>query len=390
MATIKILDGGLGTSLGDQYNIKFDSATTPLWASDLLVTDPTTLEACQRDFGNAGVDILLTATYQVSASGFALTKTPTHPDGIPVSAVGPYLTRSVDIAEAAKVRDAAAVALSLGPYGACMIPGQEYSGAYDAEHDSEEALYRWHLERLRMFVEADGGRLVGRLQYVAFETLPRLDEVRAVRRAIRDSGITAPYWIACVFPGDEGVLPDGSSIEGVVRAAVGHLEGGSVPWGIGMNCTKIHKLPGLVERFGVAVDGALKDGIIGTAPCLVLYPDGTNGEVYNTTTQVWEKPDGLGDNVRVSVSPGYGPFLGVLSDGFADFGFRNLGKNNWPRWSMMLMNGVISKSSSSVDAAKLLTMISESSKSSFNSINQPTWQKHGSFTKSLKQNMVEN
>ncbi|KAJ6097650.1 hypothetical protein N7499_002024 [Penicillium canescens] len=287
MATIKILDGGLGTSLGDQYNKKFDSATTPLWASDLLVTDPTTLEACQRDFGNAGVDILLTATYQVSASGFALTKTLTHPDGIPASAVGPYLTRSVDIAEAAKVRDAAAVALSLGPYGACMIPGQEYSGAYDAEHDSEEALYRWHLERLRMFVEADGGRLVGRLQYVAFETLPRLDEVRAVRRAIRDSGITAPYWIACVFPGDEGVLPDGSSIEGVVRAAVGPLEGERA-------------LGNWDELFGVAVDGAVKDGIVGTAPCLVLYPDGTNGEVYNTTTQVWEKPDGLGDNVRAS------------------------------------------------------------------------------------------
>jgi hypothetical protein len=157
-----------------------------------------------------------------------------------------------------------------------------------------------------------------------------------------------------------------------------------------MNCTKIHKLPGLVERFGVAVDGAVKNGIVGAAPYLVLYPDGTNGEVYNTTTQVWEKPDGLGDNVRGSVSPGYGPFLGVLSDGFADFGFRNLGKNNWPRWSMILMTGVISRSSSSVDAAKLLTMISESSKSSFKSINQPIWQKHGLFTMSLKQNMVEN
>jgi hypothetical protein len=131
-----------------------------------------------------------------------------------------------------------------------------------------------------------------------------------------------------------------------------------------------------VERFGVAVDRAVKDGVVGTAPCLVLYPDGTNGEVYNTTTQVWEKPGGLGDNVRDSVSPGYGLFLGALSDGFADFGFRNLGKNNWPRWSMMLITRVISRSSSLVDAAKLLTMISESSKSSFKSIDQPTWQKH--------------
>ena len=27
-------------------------------------------------------------------------------------------------------------------------------------------------------------------------------------------------------------------------------------------------------------------------PALVLYPDGTNGEVYNTATQTWEIPDG--------------------------------------------------------------------------------------------------
>ncbi|KAJ5317640.1 hypothetical protein PENANT_c038G07521 [Penicillium antarcticum] len=315
MATIKILDGGLGTSLGDQYNIKFDSATTPLWASHLLVSDPATLQACQQDFGNAGVDILLTATYQVSARGFALTKTQAHPDGIPASAVGPYLTRSVDIAEAAKVHDAAAVALSLGPYGACMIPGQEYSGAYDAEHDNEEALYVWHLERLRMFVEADEGKLGDRLHYVAFETLPRLDEVRAVRRAIRDSGITAPYWVACVFPGDEGVLPDGSDIDSVVRAAVGPIEGGKAPWGIGMNCTKIHKLPGLVEKFGTAVDAAIKEGIVDAAPSLVLYPDGTNGEVYNTTTQVWEKPDGLGDNVRDS-EPWENQLAKVVNDAY--------------------------------------------------------------------------
>jgi homocysteine S-methyltransferase len=388
MATIKILDGGLGTSLGDLYNIKFDSATTPLWASHLLVSDPKTLEACQKDFGNAGVDILLTATYQVSAKGFALTKTPTHPAGIPADAVGQYLTRSVDIAEAAKVRDSAAVALSLGPYGACMIPGQEYSGAYDAEHDNEEALYAWHLERLRMFVEADGGSLVERLQYVAFETLPRLDEVRAVRRAIRDSGITAPYWVACVFPGDEGVLPDGSSIDDVVRAAVGPVEGGNVPWGIGMNCTKIHKLPGLVEKFGVAVGEAVQEGIVATAPYLVLYPDGTNGEVYNTTTQVWEKPDGLGDNVRDSVSPEVGPFVGGLKDGYADAVFRSLGRSSWPRWLMMLMVRVISRSFLLVDAVKLLIMISESSKSSSRSIDQYLWQKMNNYNV-FKQNMVE-
>ncbi|CAG7993368.1 unnamed protein product [Penicillium nalgiovense] len=180
-----------------------------------------------------------------------------------------------------------------------MIPGQEYSGSYDAEHDSEESLYLWHLDRLRMFAEADG-ELVSRVRYVAFETLPRLDEVRAVRRAIRDSAFRVPFWIACVFPRDDDLLPDGSSVEEVVRAAVAPMEGGDVPWGIGINCTKMYKLAGLVDLFGRAVAGAVAEGQVSAVPSLVLYPDGTNGEVYNTTTQVWEKQDGLGDNVNAN------------------------------------------------------------------------------------------
>lgn len=260
----------------------------------MLVSDPSTLEACQTDFGHAGVDILLTATYQVSPEGFERTKTAQYPDGIPRSAISPYLRTAVDVASRAKVRETAGVALSLGPYGACMIPGQEYSGAYDANHDSEERLYVWHLDRLKMFVDAG---VVDKLKYVAFETLPRLDEVRAVRRAIRDSGIQAPLWITCVFPRDDELLPDGAEVAQVVRAMLGS-DGGPMPWGIGINCTKMHKLSGLVDLFGQSV----KDIVGDDAPTLVLYPDGTNGEVYNTTTQVWERPSEKGDNMSDNVS----------------------------------------------------------------------------------------
>jgi homocysteine S-methyltransferase len=304
MATVQILDGGLGTSLQDQYGVSFDSTTTPLWSTHLLVSDPTTLHACQKDFGNAGVDVLLTATYQVSPKGFARTKTSEYPNGIPKNAIGQYLQTAVDVAERAKVRDSTKIALSLGPYGACMIPGQEYSGAYDPEHDSEEALYRWHLDRLRLFLEAEGD-LISRMQYVAFETLPRLDEIRAVRRAIHDSGITVPFWIACVFPREDDLLPDGSSIDQVVNAAIAPIDGGCVPWGIGINCTKLHKLSGLLESFGNCVSAAIAAGDISAMPSFVLYPDGTNGEVYNTTTQVWEKPadfNANGDRDTVSLS----------------------------------------------------------------------------------------
>lgn len=348
MANVQILDGGLGTSLGDLYNIQFSSSTTPLWASHMLVSDPSTLEACQTDFGRAGVDILLTATYQVSPEGFKRTKTTEYPNGIPQSAIAPYLRTAVDVACRAKVRESASVALSLGPYGACMIPGQEYSGAYDSEHDSEESLYAWHLQRLRMFVDAG---VVGQLKYVAFETLPRLDEVRAVRRAMKDSGIQVPFWIACVFPRDDELLPDGSEVGEVVQAMLGS-EGGPVPWGIGINCTKMHKLSGLVDSFGQSVKE-----IAGDAPSLVLYPDGTNGEVYNTTTQVWEKPSELNDNVSDVSTECH---LWCLESGFADLKYSDLGRFSWLRWSMNHTKRATSNRSLLVDAARLLTRISRS------------------------------
>ncbi|CAL5871932.1 uncharacterized protein PFLUO_LOCUS6187 [Penicillium psychrofluorescens] len=291
MVSVQILDGGLGTSLQDKYGVKFDSST-PLWASHLLVADPATLQACQQDFVDAGTDVLLTATYQVSAEGFKRTRTADFPNGVPKNAIGPFLRTALDVAERAKGSANTKIALSLGPYGACMIPGQEYSGKYDVEHDNEEALFRWHLDRLRLFAEAEVN-LTRRVQYVSFETLPRLDEVRAVRRAIRAAAIEIPFWISCVFPEKDDVLPDGSSIEQVVSAAVDFGEDAGSPWGIGINCTKIHKLPSLVSKFGDSLAAR-----VGAGPCLVLYPDGTNGEVYNTTTQTWEKPADSRDDAK--------------------------------------------------------------------------------------------
>ncbi|GFN12676.1 homocysteine S-methyltransferase family protein [Aspergillus tubingensis] len=294
---ILILDGGLGTSLQDHYNITFSSDTTPLWSSHLMISDPKTLLSCQRDFTTtAAVDVLLTATYQVSPEGFQRTKTPSHPSGIPRASIAPYLRTALDVAGQAVQDTSASVALSLGPYGACMIPGQEYSGKYDGEHDNEEKLWRWHTDRLGLFDDdeaMEGKGLRERVKYIAMETVPRIDEVRAVRRAVGSSkgfceGL--PFWVACVFPvEDKDTLPDGSTVDEVVEAMLLPVEGGATPWGIGINCTKLHKLPRLVGLFGDAVERLLREGRIQERPALVLYPDGTQGEVYNTTTQTWEK-----------------------------------------------------------------------------------------------------
>lgn len=200
------------------------------------------------------------------------------------------------------------------------------------------------------------------MQYVAFETIPRLDEVRAVRRAIRDSGITTAFWISCVFPRKDDLLPDGGEIEWVVNAAVAPVDGGLVPWGIGMNCTKVHKLPSLIEKFGAAVDKAVAAGQVAVAPALVLYPDGTNGEVYNTMSQTWEKTSGRErgeqDTVSIHLLNGARHAWAVLT------GFSVPGKFNLLKLSTRPAQRVPSNIFLWAGAAKHLITTSRSSESS--------------------------
>ncbi|KAI5927525.1 Homocysteine S-methyltransferase [Camillea tinctor] len=297
-STLLFLDGGLGTSLEDKYGVRFDH-DTPLWSSHLLVSDQDTLRACQHDFGRIPVDIILTATYQVSIEGFARTKTPDHPDGIAKPDIPPYLDCAVSIAEQVK-SPSASIALSLGPYGACMIPSQEYSGQYDAGHNSAEQLRGWHLDRIHMFDQI--GDLHNRINFLAFETVPRLDEIRAIRSLFAPSTSSSleassilrkiiPYWISCVFPGTDYTLPDGSTIDQVIDALLAQDVPGQLPWGIGINCTQVAKLPELIRRYQSSVSRLVNAGRLETWPSLLLYPDGTNGEVYDTTTKTWRQPE---------------------------------------------------------------------------------------------------
>lgn len=287
-STIIFLDGGLGTSLQDKYGVTFSNKTTPLWSSHPVISDPQTLLACQKDFGHVPVDVIETATYQASIDGFAATKTEQWPGGIDRASIPKFLADAVDIADQARGKPNAKIALSLGPYGSTMVPGQEYSGAYDEDHDDEEKLQGWWAERLSLFADA---RVMDRIAYVACETIPRLDEIGAVRRAVR-TFTSKPLWIASVFPAEGDGFPDGSSVEQVVEAMLAQDNSKAQPWGIGINCTKLHKLGGLIAKYEEAVAKMIREGRVASWPALVLYPDGTNGEVYNTTTQIWEVPAG--------------------------------------------------------------------------------------------------
>jgi homocysteine S-methyltransferase len=323
---ILLLDGGLGTTLADQYGCIFND-TTPLWSSDLLLTKPSLLLEVQTAFANAGADIILTATYQASYTGFSKS-------GVSQSQAHKAMRRAVVIARQSFSGDnreydwgslkngKGKVALSLGAYGATMTPSQEYSGKYDKEHVTVKQLREWHQERIDVFgpfgfkeSNSESGdtekmEMFQRedcwknIDFVAFETLPLLREIVAVREVMayvwnltgvgsdnHSGDIKKPFWVSCVFPGEGNSLPDGSSVKDVVEAMLEEKEGAARPMGVGINCTKIKKFESLIEEFESAVRDLVEKGGLKGWPSLVIYPDGTEGEVYNTTTKEWEKAE---------------------------------------------------------------------------------------------------
>jgi homocysteine S-methyltransferase len=65
---------------------------------------------------------------------------------------------------------------SLGPYGACLGDGSEYSGNY-IDKVSREDLKRWHLERIRRLA-------IRRVDLFAAETIPAVEEALAIIDAL--------------------------------------------------------------------------------------------------------------------------------------------------------------------------------------------------------------
>ncbi|MCJ1446432.1 MAG: AdoMet-homocysteine methyltransferase [Stictis urceolatum] len=313
---ILILDGGLGTTLeSPPYSLQF-GPRTPLWSSHPLLISPSTLVSIHRSFLEAGADVILSATYQTSFEGFA--ETPRTDGRRGAAAVAKddrigygedeakaYMFSAIGLAreafESTRPPREPRIALSLGPYGASMTPAQEYTGAYPIEMDSEVSLREWHARRLEVFRSSE--EVWGECEWVAFETVKRQDEVRAVRAVMEDVEGRGPgesererkkWWVTGVFP-DPDIHE--SCVRGWVRAALGG--DGARPWGIGVNCTGVAKVGRILEIMESEVGRLLGERGRRDAsnqnpsrPWLVLAPDGAVGLKYDSATMTWIESEG--------------------------------------------------------------------------------------------------
>lgn len=322
---IQVLDGGMVCrscivcfSIADIQGTTLEAlganVSTPLWGCDLLQSNPSTIQNVHSQFRSSGADIIQTATY-----------VPPHPQNVDgrYQLTLPTLCAHLDINQSTgrKIMQSAiplastsegSIALSIGPFGATLSPGQEYAGIYpppygpsptssstsssNAISDLEtlesaiKALEEFHLDRLLAFSEDKS--IWDKVDWIAFETIPVLYEYTAIRRAIKRLSATGraekKFWISSAYP--DGLHPqslasgDHAGVEEMLVAALG----GDLPPanGSGVNCTNPTYISSLSEQFSSTLvklrqEGAVpKEGVT-----FVLYPDG--GSVYDVNTRTW-------------------------------------------------------------------------------------------------------
>lgn len=161
---VLILDGGFATEL-ERYGLDLNHE---LWSARALIEHPDLVRQVHTDYLNAGADLILSGTYQASVAGFmryGLDK----PAALATLEKGVGLAmeaRNNWIADRPSLEDTPLVGASVGPYGAYLANGAEYTGNYPV---NKAALYHFHEERLCAFLAASP-------DFLAFETCPNVVE----------------------------------------------------------------------------------------------------------------------------------------------------------------------------------------------------------------------
>lgn len=242
-----VLDGGLSNQLAAQGCDLSDD----LWSARLLADDPGQIEQAHAAYVEAGARVLITASYQATFEGFARR-------GLGREETAALLRRSVELARraAGRAEREVWVAASVGPYGAMLADGSEYRGRYGL---SVAELERFHRPRIETLAQAGPDVL-------ALETVPDVDEARALLRAVRGCGV--PVWLTYSIAGE--CTQAGQPLAEAFALAAGDDQVVAV----GVNCCA----PGDADR-------AVAQASCITGKPVVVYPN--SGEGWDARTRSW-------------------------------------------------------------------------------------------------------
>lgn len=258
-----ILDGGLASELeraGADLN-------NPLWSGRVFIDNPDLVRAVHRSYLDAGSDVITSCSYQLSIEGLTAT-------GRPLEEAERLITESVKLAlderdsfwaanKESDLQPKPLVAASVGPYGAYLADGSEFTGRYGV---STARLRDFHLPRLELLSRAEPDLL-------AIETIPSLEEASVLIELLNDVN-APPAWIS--FSCSSETLTSAGDPFG---DAVAIASMSSKIVAVGLNCTDWAYAPSLL----LSADRA-------TTKPLLCYPNA--GGVWDPANRVWMLPQG--------------------------------------------------------------------------------------------------
>ena len=156
------------------------------------------------------------------------------------------------------------VAGALGPYGAYLANGSEYTGDY---HLSTIEYQQFHRPRLTDILT------VG-VDVIAIETQPRLDEVLAELDLVKELAPDTLCYVSFSLK-DSTHLPDGTPLAVAARTVAKYPN----VFAVGVNCIPLEEVTAAIETIHQATDKPV-----------IAYPN--SSATYDPTTKTWSYPHG--------------------------------------------------------------------------------------------------
>lgn len=252
-----IIDGALASELQRRGCDLNDS----LWSAKVLIEQPDLIRQVHYDYFKAGADCATTASYQASPLGFAK-------KGTSLDESIKLIKKSVELAQQAKEQYLTQIgknkplfiAGSVGPYGAYLADGSEYTGNYQL---SEEEFIEFHQIRIQALIDA-------KADILACETLPNFAEIKALVKVLKQYP-TMTAWFSFTLK-DANHLSDGTPLKEVID----YLNNVDQVVSVGINCIALEEVTAALTVLQTL-----------TRKPLIVYPN--SGEQYDPTTKQWHK-----------------------------------------------------------------------------------------------------
>lgn len=256
-----VVDGAMATEL---EKLGVDTANE-LWSATALIDHRDAVAQVHRDYFEAGAHIATTNTYQANVPAFMAS-------GLSESESVQLIKTAVNIAVKTRNEYAAehpeqpghlVVAASIGPYGAYLADGSEYTGAYSL---TRQEFKDFHRQRLQLVDQAGADAF-------ALETMPNAEEVHALTELLADEFPQAEAWVSFSLK-DAEHLRDGTSLADIVPL----LDASSQVLAIGLNCTAQENVESAIRALKTLTDKPV-----------IVYPN--SGEKYDPVTKTWASAD---------------------------------------------------------------------------------------------------